>query len=330
MIAKLTGRLDSSTAGHAVIDVGGVGYLVEASARTLDALGPVGSDVTIHTEMLVGEDFLRLLGFAKAEERDWFRLLTSVQGVGAKVALAILSALEIGDLQRALASGDSAMIARANGVGPKLAQRIAHELKDKARRAGREYRGADRSSPPPPARSATPSPPSPASASSPAKRAPRWLLQTRNSAQAPASTRWCAPRSRRRPSERQGSQSILPLRPDPHRLHRRADPRVGLPLPRVQGTQRQCLAAQVRFPAEQVRIDGEAKAKMWQYTGDSGNTADFFFCGTCGSGVWYRARPIMTPMRCRSAISSPAMVSCRTIRSMKSAGSLGFRLSARQ
>ena len=132
MIAKLTGRLDSSGAGHAVIDVGGVGYLVEASARTLDALGPTGGDVTIHTEMLVGEDFLRLLGFAKAEERDWFRLLTSVQGVGAKVALAILSALEIGDLQRALASGDSAMIARANGVGPKLAQRIAHELKDKA------------------------------------------------------------------------------------------------------------------------------------------------------------------------------------------------------
>jgi Holliday junction DNA helicase RuvA len=132
MIAKLTGRLDSSTAGHAVIDVGGVGYLVEASARTLDALGPIGGDVTIHTEMLVGEDFLRLLGFAKAEERDWFRLLTSVQGVGAKVALAILSALEIGDLQRALASSDSAMIARANGVGPKLAQRITHELKDKA------------------------------------------------------------------------------------------------------------------------------------------------------------------------------------------------------
>ena len=96
-----------------MIDVGGVGYLVEASARTLEALGATGGEVTIHTEMLVGEDFLRLLGFAKAEERDWFRLLTSVQGVGAKVALAILSALEITDLQRALASGDSAMIARA-------------------------------------------------------------------------------------------------------------------------------------------------------------------------------------------------------------------------
>ena len=132
MIAKLTGRLDSSGAGHAVIDVGGVGYLVEASARTLDALGAIGGDVTIHTEMLVGQDFLRLLGFARAEERDWYRLLTGVQGVGAKVALAILSALEIADLQRALASGDSAMIARANGVGPQLAQRITHELKDKA------------------------------------------------------------------------------------------------------------------------------------------------------------------------------------------------------
>lgn len=132
MIAKLTGRLDSSGAGHAVIDVGGVGYLVEASARTLDALGAVGSDVTIHTEMLVGEDFLRLLGFARAEERDWFRLLVGVQGVGAKMALAILSALEIADLQRALASGDAAMVARANGVGPKLAQRICNELKDRA------------------------------------------------------------------------------------------------------------------------------------------------------------------------------------------------------
>ncbi len=132
MIAKLTGRLDSSGAGHAVIDVGGVGYLVEASARTLDALGAVGGEVTIHTEMLVGEDFLRLLGFARAEERDWFRLLVSVQGVGAKMALAILSALEITELQRALASGDAAMVARANGVGPKLAQRICNELKDKA------------------------------------------------------------------------------------------------------------------------------------------------------------------------------------------------------
>lgn len=132
MIAKLTGRLDSNGAGHAVIDVAGVGYLVEASARTLHALGAVGEEVTVHTEMLVGEDFLRLIGFASAEERDWFRLLTSVQGVGGKVALAILSALEPAEVQRAIAAGDAASIARANGVGPKLAQRICNELRDKA------------------------------------------------------------------------------------------------------------------------------------------------------------------------------------------------------
>ena len=132
MIAKLTGTLDSWGAGHAVIDVGGVGYLFEASARTLSAIGIVGDHVTVHTEMLVGEDFLRLIGFASAEERDWFRLLTSVQGVGGKVALAILSTLEPAEIQRAIGAGDSAMIARSNGVGPKLAQRICNELKDKA------------------------------------------------------------------------------------------------------------------------------------------------------------------------------------------------------
>ena len=132
MIAKLTGKLDSWGAGHAVIDVAGVGYLVEASARTLSAIGIVGDHVTVHTEMLVGEDFLRLIGFASAEERDWFRLLTGVQGVGGKVALAILSALEPAEVQRAIGAGDHAMIARANGVGPKLAQRICNELMDKA------------------------------------------------------------------------------------------------------------------------------------------------------------------------------------------------------
>jgi len=132
MIAKLTGKLDSWGAGHAVIDVAGVGYLVEASARTLSAIGIVGDTVTVHTELLVGEDFLRLIGFASAEERDWFRLLTSVQGVGGKVALAILSALEPAEVQRAIAGGDAAMISRANGVGPKLAQRICNELRDKA------------------------------------------------------------------------------------------------------------------------------------------------------------------------------------------------------
>ena len=131
MIAHLKGRLDSTGIDHAVIDVGGVGYLVGASARTLSSIGPVGEAAMLHTEMLVSEDSIRLVGFASADERDWFRLLTGVQGVGSRVALAILSALEPTDLMRAIASGDKAMVARANGVGPKLAQRIVMELKDK-------------------------------------------------------------------------------------------------------------------------------------------------------------------------------------------------------
>lgn len=132
MIAKLRGLLDGFTADHAVIDVNGVGYLVFASSRTLSALGAIGEEVVLHTEMQVSEDDIRLIGFATGEERDWFRLLTSVQGVGTRVALAILSALAGDELHRAIASGDHRMLGRANGVGPKLAQRIAHELKDKA------------------------------------------------------------------------------------------------------------------------------------------------------------------------------------------------------
>ena len=132
MIAKLRGLLDGFTADHAVIDVNGIGYLVFASSRTLSALGAIGDEVVIHTEMQVAEDDIRLIGFASGEERDWFRLLRSVQGVGTKVALAILSALSGDELHRAIASGDHRTLGRANGVGPKLAQRIAHELKDKA------------------------------------------------------------------------------------------------------------------------------------------------------------------------------------------------------
>ena len=132
MIASLRGLLQSFAADHAVIDVGGVGYLVGASTRTLSGLGAIGDEVLLHTEMLVAEDFIRLVGFATAEERDWFRLLTSVQGVGARVALGILSALSGDELHKAIASGDKAMVARAQGVGPKLALRIVTELKDKA------------------------------------------------------------------------------------------------------------------------------------------------------------------------------------------------------
>lgn len=131
MIAHLRGRLASTGLDHAVVDVGGVGYLFGASTRTLAALGPVGEAVTVHTEMLVAEDFIRLVGFASAGERDWFRLLTGVQGVGARVALAILSALDAAELHRAIAAQDKTMVTRANGVGPKLAERIVRELKDK-------------------------------------------------------------------------------------------------------------------------------------------------------------------------------------------------------
>lgn len=131
MIAHLRGQLAGAGIDHAVIDVNGVGYLVGASSRTLAALGPTGGTVTVHTEMLVAEDSIRLMGFATADERDWFRLLTSVQGVGARVALAILSAFEPVDLSRAIAAQDKAMVSRANGVGPKLAERIVRELKDK-------------------------------------------------------------------------------------------------------------------------------------------------------------------------------------------------------
>jgi len=132
MIAKLKGRLDETGEDWAIVDVGGVGYLVHCSARTLSALGEVGEACTVHTDLQVSENDMRLLGFADSAERDWFRLLTGVQGVGSKVGLAILSALSTGELRDACAAGDAASVARANGVGPKLAGRIVNELKDKA------------------------------------------------------------------------------------------------------------------------------------------------------------------------------------------------------
>ena len=132
MIAKLRGLLDDTGADWAVIDVAGVGYLVHCSAKTLTALGVRGDAAMVFTDLQVSENDMRLIGFASAAERDWFRLLTQVQGVGSKVALAILSALTPHDLATACAQGDAAMVARANGVGPKLAGRIVNELKDKA------------------------------------------------------------------------------------------------------------------------------------------------------------------------------------------------------
>lgn len=132
MIAKLRGLLDETGADWAVIDVSGVGYLVHCSSKTLAALGELGEACTIFTHMQVSENDMRLLGFADASERDWFRLLTGVQGVGSKVGLAILSALSPGELRDACAAGDTASVVRAQGVGPKLAGRIVNELKDKA------------------------------------------------------------------------------------------------------------------------------------------------------------------------------------------------------
>ncbi len=131
MIARLTGILVETTADSAVIDVGGVGYLVLLSAKTLDALGAVGGEVLLLTELQVREDAWTLFGFGSAAERDSFRALTSIQGVGGRLALAILSVLSPDELARAVAQEDKATIGRANGVGPKLAARIANELQGK-------------------------------------------------------------------------------------------------------------------------------------------------------------------------------------------------------
>ena len=132
MIGKLRGRLDSVGEDWVIIDVGGVGYEVSCSRRTLAGLPEIGAEVVLAIETHVRETELRLFGFANELERQWFRLLQSVQGVGAKSALAILGTLSASELADAIALGDKAMIARAPGVGPKVAGRIATELRDKA------------------------------------------------------------------------------------------------------------------------------------------------------------------------------------------------------
>jgi Holliday junction DNA helicase RuvA len=132
MIGKLKGIVDSIGEDFLILDVQGVGYVVHCSARTLQHLPRPAAPATLAIETQVREDSIRLFGFESDAERDWFRLLQSVQGVGAKVALAILSILAPGDLANAIALQDKAMISRAPGVGPKLAARIVAELKDKA------------------------------------------------------------------------------------------------------------------------------------------------------------------------------------------------------
>ena len=132
MIGKLKGIVDEVGEEELILDVGGVGYLVAASARTLRALPAVGQAATLFVETHVREDAIRLYGFLTASERDWFRLLQSVQGVGAKVALGVLGTLSGEAISAAIAHQDKAAMAIAPGVGPKLAARIVHELKDKA------------------------------------------------------------------------------------------------------------------------------------------------------------------------------------------------------
>lgn len=132
MIGKLTGRYDTRGADHIILDVGGVGYIVYCSERTLAALPPQGSVVALYTDLLVREDNLQLFGFLTMVDKEWHRLLTTVQGVGAKAALAIAGTLGPDGVSRAIALGDVAAIKAAPGVGPKIAQRVVAELKDKA------------------------------------------------------------------------------------------------------------------------------------------------------------------------------------------------------
>jgi holliday junction DNA helicase RuvA len=132
MIAQLTGRIDQLAEGSCIVDVNGVGYLVHASTRTLAALPPPPAAARLLIETHVREDAILLYGFAESAERDWFRLLTTVQGVGAKVALSVLSSLSPRDLVSVIAAGDRASLTRAPGVGAKLAVRLLTELRDKA------------------------------------------------------------------------------------------------------------------------------------------------------------------------------------------------------
>ena len=132
MIGKLTGTLDSAGEDSALIDVGGVGYVVFCSRRTLERLGGRGEPASLLVETHVREDHIHLFGFFDQAERDWFGLLSTVQGVGARMALAVLSVLSPADLIQAIAAQDKAALTRASGVGPKLAGRIVAELKDKA------------------------------------------------------------------------------------------------------------------------------------------------------------------------------------------------------
>jgi Holliday junction DNA helicase RuvA len=132
MIGKISGRIDYRASDHVLIDVRGVGYVVHVSERTLAGLPAAGEAVALYTDLLVREDLLQLFGFTTLVEKEWYKLLTSVQGIGAKAAMAILSALGPEGTSRAIALGDWNSVKAAKGVGPKIAQRVVNELKEKA------------------------------------------------------------------------------------------------------------------------------------------------------------------------------------------------------
>ena len=132
MIGKISGRVDYKALDHVLIDVRGVGYIVYVSDRTMAELPPVGEATALYTELLVREDILQLFGFTSLLEKEWHRLLISVQGIGAKASLAILGTLGQDGISRAIALGDAAAVKAAPGVGPKIAARVINELKDKA------------------------------------------------------------------------------------------------------------------------------------------------------------------------------------------------------
>ncbi len=132
MIGKISGRIDTRGVDHVLIDVRGVGYVVYVSQRTLAGMAGPGEAVALYTDLLVREDLLQLFGFTTLVEKEWFKLLKSVQGVGAKASMAILSALGPDGVSRAIALGDWSAVKAAQGVGPKIAQRVVNELKDKA------------------------------------------------------------------------------------------------------------------------------------------------------------------------------------------------------
>ncbi len=132
MIGKISGRLEYRAADHVLVDVRGVGYLVYCSERTLAALPGVGEAVALYTDLVVREDLMQLFGFTTLAEKEWHRLLTSVQGVGAKASLAILGTLGADGVSRAIALGDWTAVKAAKGIGPKIAQRVVLDLKDKA------------------------------------------------------------------------------------------------------------------------------------------------------------------------------------------------------